>query len=125
MVRSNQGRNTATRIESGAPQGRCRANSAHARQTGPDSGLDFQAKSLKPVKVFSLRSAAATGSFVSWSDGGALSDGERRAQEWDLTAKSLFGPEFWMILQQWTIGGTHVLKDVSMIYPSNTSSHLS
>ena len=37
------------------------ANMAHIRQSRPDSGLDFQAKSLQPLKVFPLRSEAVDG----------------------------------------------------------------
>jgi len=40
---------------------RCRANMAHIRQSRPDSGLDFQVKVLKPLKVFLLRSEAVGG----------------------------------------------------------------
>ena len=41
---------------------RCRANSAHIRQSGPDSGLGFQVKGRETFKVFPLRSEAGIGS---------------------------------------------------------------
>ena len=34
------------------------------RQAKPDSGLDFQVKSLKPLKVFPLRSEAVRGKWL-------------------------------------------------------------
>jgi len=37
---------------------RFRANVAHARQSGPESGPGFQAKQIKPFMVFPFRSAA-------------------------------------------------------------------
>jgi len=37
---------------------RCRASMAHIRQSRPDSGLGFHAKSLKPFKLFPVRLAA-------------------------------------------------------------------
>jgi len=38
---------------------RCRANMEQVRQSKPDSGLGFNSKSLKPLKLFSLRSKTA------------------------------------------------------------------
>jgi len=41
------GRDTPSRVQTG----RRRANSAHVRQSGPESGPGFQTKVLKPFKV--------------------------------------------------------------------------
>jgi hypothetical protein len=38
---------------------RCRANSAHIRQSGPESGPGFQVKQLKTLKLFPFRSLRA------------------------------------------------------------------
>ena len=67
---------------------RCRAKSAHIRQSRPDSGLGSQVKGLKPLKSVPLRSAAdrreVTREQPPLSDGWVLCNGKRH---WCLSAE--------------------------------------
>jgi len=55
-----QSRSKVSCTEIGIPAFRCRVNTAHVKQSWPDSGLGFQVEFNQPFQLFPLRSEAET-----------------------------------------------------------------